>query len=55
MLVKLRLGQDFEQRCLAYLWQADDAGFHDRSVAALSGWIAGSGASTMIQERGSRP
>ena len=28
---KMRLGKDAKQRCLAYLGQANDAGFHRRS------------------------
>ena len=33
-LFELGLGQDLEQRCLAYLRQADDAGFHALPVGA---------------------
>jgi hypothetical protein len=32
MLVNLGFSKNFEERSLAHLWQADNAGFHSRSI-----------------------
>jgi hypothetical protein len=39
---KMRLGQDAEQRCLAYLGQANNAGFHKKLLAVSFWLLAGS-------------
>jgi hypothetical protein len=31
LLGEMRLGQNAEERCLAYLWQANNASFHKKS------------------------
>src|SRR5271169_5375614 len=36
---KMRLGQNAKQRCLAYLGQADNAGFHNKRLLAFSSWL----------------
>jgi hypothetical protein len=50
VLVNLGFRQNFEQRSLAHLRQADNAGFHIRSVVALAQQELRARASPIIQE-----